>query len=72
MDNGAQHIYTNVIEFPAACPWDCAEPADGEVSVVDFLALLAQWGTPGSCDFDGGGVGVTDFLLMLGNWGPCP
>jgi hypothetical protein len=55
------------------CPWDCADPADGEVSVVDFLALLAQWGQVGSsCDLDGGGVGVTDFLEMLANWGPCP
>jgi photosystem II stability/assembly factor-like uncharacterized protein len=54
------------------CPWDCAEPADGDVGVVDFLALLAQWDAPGSCDFDGGGVGVTDFLELLAHWGPCP
>jgi photosystem II stability/assembly factor-like uncharacterized protein len=56
----------------APCPWDCAEPADGDVGVVDFLALLAQWGAPGSCDFDGGGVAVTDFLELLAHWGPCP
>ena len=55
------------------CPWDCGEPGDGSVGVLDFLALLAQWGDVGSsCDFDGGGVGVTDFLAMLANWGPCP
>ncbi|MHC4217966.1 MAG: CHRD domain-containing protein [Planctomycetota bacterium] len=55
------------------CPWDCGQPADGEVSVVDFLAMLAQWGQVGSsCDFDGGGVGVTDFLKLLASWGPCP
>ncbi|MHC4383964.1 MAG: right-handed parallel beta-helix repeat-containing protein, partial [Planctomycetota bacterium] len=55
------------------CPWDCATPADGQVSVVDFLALLAQWGQVGaSCDFDDSGVSVTDFLALLANWGPCP
>jgi hypothetical protein len=55
-----------------ACPWDCGEPADGQVGVVDFLAVLAQWGTQDGCDFDGGGVGVTDFLALLANWGACP
>ncbi|MHC4101683.1 MAG: hypothetical protein ACYSW1_12470, partial [Planctomycetota bacterium] len=60
------------IETPVACPWDCAN-GDGLVNVVDFLALLAQWGGPGSCDFDGDGVvNVVDFLDMLAWWGPCP
>jgi hypothetical protein len=54
------------------CPLDCADPPDGEVNVVDFLALIAQWGTDGSCNADGGVVNVTDFLLMLAAWGPCP
>ena len=72
VDGGDPSIYANVIEFPADCPWDCAEPADGEVDVVDFLAMLAQWGlADSSCDFDGGGVSVTDFLELLANWGPC-
>ncbi len=53
------------------CPWDCAD-GDGTVGINDFLALLAQWDTPGSCDFDGGGGGITDFLALLANWGPCP
>jgi hypothetical protein len=53
------------------CPWDCGDH-DGSVGVVDFLAVLAQWGGPGPCDFDGGGVGVTDFLTLLAQWGPCP
>ncbi len=46
---------------------------DGTVGIIDFLDLLAQWGTfPGSPpDFDGGGVGITDFLFLLGQWGPC-
>jgi hypothetical protein len=57
--------------FPP-CPWDCGEPPDGEVGIVDFLALLAQWDMVGtSCDFDGGGVGIVDFLKLLGAWGPC-
>ncbi len=61
-------------ELQASCPWDCdgAESIDGTVGIVDFLTLLAQWGGPGSCDFDGGGVGITDFLELLANWGPCP
>ncbi len=55
----------------ALCPWDCGDD-DGTVGIVDFLALLAQWGGPGTCDFDGGGVGITDFLELLANWGACP
>ena len=60
-------------EFQGAspCPWDCGDN-DGNVGIVDFLALLAQWGGPGSCDFDGGGVGINDFLDLLAAWGPCP
>jgi hypothetical protein len=57
------------------CPGDCDSPADGVVDVQDFLALLAQWGGPGSCDIDGGGDGVVDvadFLDLLAFWGPCP
>jgi hypothetical protein len=54
------------------CPWDCGD-GDGTVGVVDFLALLAEWGEVGApCDFDGDGVGVTDFLAMLAQWGDCP
>ncbi len=47
---------------------------DGIVGIVDFLALLADWGacTQTCCladlDLDGT-VGITDFLLLLGNWG---
>jgi len=57
----------------AECPWDCGGDDDGDVGIVDFLALLAEWDlvdTP--CDFDGGGVGIVDFLKLLANWGPCP
>ena len=56
------------------CPWDCGGDDDGNVGIVDFLALLAQWGTLGSCniDGDGSGVGINDFLALLANWGSCP
>ena len=54
------------------CPWDCGGDDDGNVGIVDFLAVLAQWNTVDTCDFDGGGVGIVDFLKVLANWGPCP
>jgi hypothetical protein len=70
--NGVAFVF-DLLGIECVCPWDCGDPPDGEVSVVDFLALLAQWGQVGSsCDVDGGGVGITDFLAMLANWGPCP
>ncbi len=54
------------------CPWDCAG-GDGQVSVVDFLALLNEWGqVDTSCDIDGGGVNAVDFLALLQHWGACP
>ncbi len=50
---------------------------DGDVDVVDFLALLQSWGPcPGGCppscpaDLDGDcAVGIVDFLALLQNWG---
>jgi parallel beta-helix repeat protein len=60
-------------ELQLPCPWDCGLPRDRQVGIVDFLAMLGQWGQVGApCDVDGGGVGITDFLELLGNWGPCP
>ena len=56
----------------AACEWDCQAVADGNVGIGDLLALLAQWGGAGDCDFDGGGAGINDLLELLSNWGPCP
>jgi uncharacterized membrane protein len=57
---------------PPPCPWDCGD-GDGTVGIVDFLALLAEWGQVGTaCDVDGGGVGITDFLELLATWGLCP
>ena len=59
------------VVFGPLCPWDCAD-GDGQVGILDFLALLADWGGPGACDFDGGGIGPTDFLDLLAHWGLCP
>ncbi len=48
---------------------------DGIVGMVDFLALLAAWGSCSDCgncpaDFDGDcSVGILDMLILLGNWG---
>ncbi len=45
------------------------------VGIVDFLDLLAQWGTNpgGPRDLNGDGdVGMPDFLALLANWGSCP
>jgi hypothetical protein len=55
------------------CPWDCGDD-DGSVGVLDFLALLAAWGTVGGpCELAcPPGIGVTDFLALLAHWGPCP
>ncbi len=67
---GAAYLFDVV---PCACPADL--DGDGVVSVVDFLSLLAQWGTDpgGPPDFDGNGdVGVADMLWLLADWGPCP
>ena len=52
---------------PQACPWDCGD-GDGSVDIDDFLAVIAQWGTEGTCDFDGGGVDINDFLAVIANW----
>jgi hypothetical protein len=59
---------------PPACPCDCADPPDGTVNVVDFLALIGDWGGTGPCDCadpSDGVVNVVDFLAMLGAWGSC-
>jgi len=70
--DGAVDDPANLIPLPPPCVWDCESVPDGAVSINDFLALLAQWATPGSCDFDGDGVGINDFLALLAMWGPCP
>ena len=58
------------------CPADA--DGDGKVGIVDFLAVLAEWGTdcaidPCTTDGDGDGtIGITDFLNVLAEWGTCP
>jgi hypothetical protein len=58
---------------PAALPSDL--DGDGVVGMVDFLALLADWGPCSDCgtcpaDFDGDcSVGILDLLILLGSWG---
>ncbi|MEE8459038.1 MAG: hypothetical protein V3S08_04155 [Phycisphaerales bacterium] len=59
---------------PSAPPCPADLDGDGAVGIVDFLDLLAQWGTNpgGPPDLDGdGNVGITDFLELLASWGPC-
>ncbi len=45
---------------------------DGDVDIVDLLALLAAWGPcPAPCIADlnaDGTVGIADFLMLLANW----
>ena len=56
---------------PPICMWDL----DGteSVGVADLLELLAQWGTPGTADFNRDGiVNTADLLILFANWGPCP
>ncbi|MHC4273093.1 MAG: hypothetical protein ACYSUR_05435 [Planctomycetota bacterium] len=70
-DDAGTTIGDAFIVIRLSCPWDCGD-SEGTVGVVDFLALLAQWGQIATtCDFDGDGVGVVDFLAMLAAWGPC-
>ena len=68
--NNADESFTVRVDAP--CPWDCADGGNGDVGITDFLKLLADWGLPSTCDFDGGGVGINDFLKLLANWGLCP
>jgi hypothetical protein len=57
------------------CPGDAN--GDAAVNLIDFLGLLAAWGT-GDAAYDilpaggDGVVGIEDFLGLLFLWGPCP
>lgn len=72
------------LEVSIGCPWDCDGSVDGIVSVLDLLAVLAQYDpdaptscTGGSCDFNSDGcVDVLDLLKLLAHYDPagvgCP
>ena len=51
------------------CPADLN--GDGVVNAVDFLLLLAAWGTPGGDTNGDGTTDAVDFLFLLSHWGPC-
>ncbi len=58
----------------APCPGDT--DGNGQVDVIDFLALLSAWGTDDALydiapDGGDGIVDTLDFLALLANWGPC-
>lgn len=76
-DDGNSSEFSACVEVtPGAspCPEDCDGPPDGDVNILDFLALLAQWGLPGPCDFDDADnvADIEDFLQLLAAWGACP
>ncbi len=59
---------------PTQCAADIAPVGgDGIVDAQDLAAMLAQWGTAGSADFDGNGsADAADLALLLAQWGACP
>ncbi len=51
---------------------------DGDVGIVEFMQVLADWGPcpslPAPCESDynrDGIVGINDLLISLARWGPC-
>jgi hypothetical protein len=46
------------VHVKLACPCDCADGGDRVVNVVDFLALIGEWGGSGACDCADGGDGA--------------
>ena len=55
----------------AGCPEDIDD--NGQVDVVDLLAVIAAWGTSDpNADLDGNGsVDVSDLLAVIAAWGGC-
>jgi Zn-dependent metalloprotease len=65
-------ISESVCGDPPAC-YLADVDKDGEVGVIDLLAVIDQWGTGGSADVNGDGVvDVGDLLAIVDTWGPCP
>lgn len=67
---------------PCGCPGDLTGPngvPDGVVDALDFLELIAQWGSPcgppctaditGPGNFPDGNVDALDYLLLISQWG---
>jgi V8-like Glu-specific endopeptidase len=65
-------ISESVCGDPPAC-YLADVDKDGEVGVIDLLAVIDQWGTGGSADVNGDGVvDVGDLLAIVDAWGQCP
>jgi hypothetical protein len=66
------HRITVVASPGEPSPADVAPPGgDGVVDVLDFLAVVGDWGLPGPrpTDIDGSGtVGMGDVLILLAEW----
>ena len=65
-------IFRIIREAPGIADFDC----NGNIGIVDFLELLANWGPcavvypcPWDLDRDGT-IGIVDFLELLATWGP--
>jgi hypothetical protein len=82
-------VYGPMEGTPDNCAADIDGPEgtpDGNVDAIDFLTLIAQWGSPcvGSCEADitgatpltpDGNVDSLDYLLLVAQWGSpgnCP
>jgi hypothetical protein len=81
-------VFADMTIAALGCAGDITGPGDepdGNVDALDFLALIAQWGTPcaGPCDADitgpgalpDGNVDSLDYLLLIAQWGTpahCP
>ena len=71
--NGLVTCISGGLAVAPPCPADCADPLDGMVNILDFIAMVDQWGDAGSCDVDGSGlVNILDYIQMVDLWGPCP
>ena len=65
-------FWVQVVKGHQPCPADLDD--DGNVGILDLLALLGAWGSDpgGPPDFDGDGtVGILDLLALLAEWGAC-
>ncbi|MDG2201507.1 MAG: hypothetical protein P8K80_10050 [Phycisphaerales bacterium] len=61
----------------STCPSDGCDgdiDDDGQVNVIDLLAVISAWGPCADCaaDLDGSGsVDISDLLNVMDNWGTC-